>query len=152
WTMSGSTKSELSVPLICGDRVLGTIDVESDQVKGFNKEDQTALEVMAEIAVIAIENARQYAELRRTHDELKESRYRVEASRSLAWLGMSNNAWRHIIAGQAAEIRNRTTLIRELVKKGDLGRERIADHLDRIESLIKSILEKPITPPLFSEQ
>jgi PAS domain S-box-containing protein len=148
----GSTKSELSVPLKYEERILGVINVESDQIKGFDEEDQVALESLADIAAIAVKNARQYEELKRTHEELMETRARVEASTTLAWLGMTNNAWRHIIAGQAAEIRNRTTLIREIMKNGDSPSERIVEHLELIEALIKSILEKPITPPLTSEQ
>ncbi|HKQ93365.1 MAG TPA: GAF domain-containing protein [Blastocatellia bacterium] len=147
-----STRSELSVPLKYEGRILGVINVESDKIEGFDKEDQVALESLADIAAIAVENARQYEELKRTHEKLIETRARVEASTTLAWLGMTNNAWRHIIAGQAAEIRNRTTLIREIMKNGDSPRERIAEHLQLIELLTKSILEKPITPPLTSEQ
>jgi GAF domain-containing protein/anti-sigma regulatory factor (Ser/Thr protein kinase) len=147
-----STKSELSVPLKYEGRILGVINIESERVRGFDEEDQTALEALADIAAIAVKNARQYEELKRTHEKLMETRARVEASTTLAWLGMTNNAWRHIIAGQAAEIRNRTTLIREIMKNGDSPGERIAEHLELIEVLIKSILEKPITPPLTSEQ
>src|SRR5262249_21383756 len=138
---NASTRSELSVPMEYEGRILGVINVESDQINGFDEEDRTALEALAEVAVIAIENARQYEELKCTHEKLMETRARVEASTTLAWLGMTNNHWRHIIAGQAAEIRNRATLIRELIKKDDFPRERVSEHMERIELLIKSVLE-----------
>ena len=67
-------------------------------------------------------------------------------------MGMANNAWRHVIAREAAEIGNRATLIRELIKRNGLDPARISGHLEQIELLVKSIHEKPITAPLSSEE
>jgi GAF domain-containing protein len=140
-----ATRSELCVPMWDGDKVIGAINVESHDLKGFDDDDQTTLETLAEHAVIAIKNARQF-------EELKDSKLQIGARTALAWMGMANNAWRHVIARDASEIANRATLIRELIQKNGVDQARIADHLKQIESLVKSIHEKPITAPLSSEE
>ena len=53
-------RSELSVPLIHGDRVLGVLDLESLKVGTFGKNDQEFLANLAPGIAIAIENARLY--------------------------------------------------------------------------------------------
>lgn len=139
------TRSELAVPMWDGDRVIGAINVESHQLNGFDDDDQETLKTLAEHAVIAIKNARQF-------EELKDSKLQIGARTALAWMGMANNAWRHVIARDASEIGNRATLIRELSKKNGFDPRRISKHLEQIESLVKSIHEKPITAPLSSEE
>src|ERR1700755_835618 len=58
-----STRSELAIPLIDGDRVRGVLDVESEQFAAFDALHVKKFEALAEIAVIAIRNAEQYEEL-----------------------------------------------------------------------------------------
>lgn len=139
------TRSELCVPMWDGKKLIGAINVESHQLNGFDDDDQETLETLAEHAVIAIKNARQF-------EELKDSKLQIGARTALAWMGMANNAWRHVIARDASEIGNRATLIRELIQKNGFEPARISGHLEQIESLVKSIHEKPITAPLSSEE
>ncbi len=82
------TKSELAVPLLDRDynRVLGALNVESDQINAFDEEAIEALVTLAELAVIAIQNARRLEELR--------------TQMSLALLGLGNAVGRHELAGQ----------------------------------------------------
>lgn len=68
------TRSELAVPLIEQNRVLGVFNVESDRVGGFDRDDQETLEGLAELAVIAIDNAALY--------EKEEQRVRLIADMS----------------------------------------------------------------------
>lgn len=142
-----SSQSELSVPLRLGlqQRPVGTINVESDELNAFDEDDRSALEALADHAVIAMQIAK-------THRELRETKGLVGTRTALAWMGMANNAWRHTIAGDAAELANRVTLLRELLKESVHPRERIAHHLTHILGLAKSIQEKPLTLPLSSEE
>lgn len=55
------TRSELTVPLIFGDQVIGAIDVESDQPSAFNDEDLFVLGTLADQIAVAIHEARLYA-------------------------------------------------------------------------------------------
>jgi PAS domain S-box-containing protein len=139
------SKSELCVPLFSGGKIIGTINVESDQLNGFDENDRLALEALADHAVMALQIAH-------THRELRETKGIVGTRTALAWMGMANNAWRHTIAGDAAEIVNRLTLLREFLKPGEVNEERIHRHLAQIERLAKGIQERPVTPPLSSEE
>jgi PAS domain S-box-containing protein len=62
-----------SVPLMVGDRIIGTLDVHSKTTRqAFSEAHIQMLNMLASQAAIAIENARLYEELRRAHDELEE--------------------------------------------------------------------------------
>ena len=52
------TRSELTTPLIEGVKVLGVINLESEDVATFSEEDKTTLETLAKLAVVAIERQR----------------------------------------------------------------------------------------------
>ena len=63
WPMASlpQTQSELAVPLIFGEEVIGAIDVESDQAAAFNDEDIYTLRTLADQIAVAIHEARLYA-------------------------------------------------------------------------------------------
>jgi PAS domain S-box-containing protein len=54
------TLSELDIPLRVGDRVLGVLGLESDRLAAFDEMDERALQSLAELAVIAVQNAELY--------------------------------------------------------------------------------------------
>ncbi len=60
------TQSELDVPLLDGDKIIGVLSVESDQTGAFDEDDEQALKGLADLAVIAIKNAEQVERLKRT--------------------------------------------------------------------------------------
>jgi two-component system NtrC family sensor kinase len=79
-------RSELAVPLIARDRVIGVFNVESPRPGAFNQTDCDALLTMAGQAAIAIENARLYSDLRsmsRANEELHQVNDRILQSVSL---------------------------------------------------------------------
>lgn len=55
-----STKAELVIPLAYAGEVLGVLDLQSDQVNGFDEDDIPLLEAMANSIAIALRNARLY--------------------------------------------------------------------------------------------
>jgi phosphoserine phosphatase RsbU/P len=57
------TRSELVVPLVTQDRVVGVFDLESSQLDRFNEEHVKVLTALAGQVAVAIENARLYDEL-----------------------------------------------------------------------------------------
>jgi PAS domain S-box-containing protein len=59
------TKSELAVPLLDQTKVIGVLNVESNQLAAFNEDDVEAMRALAELAVIGIENVRTYNAWRR---------------------------------------------------------------------------------------
>jgi len=64
------TRSELVVPLLHKDRVVGVFDLESSVLDSFNEEHVKVLTPLASQVAVAIENARLYEELRRKDERL----------------------------------------------------------------------------------
>jgi sigma-B regulation protein RsbU (phosphoserine phosphatase) len=64
------THSEVALPLKIEDRVLGVLDVQSDQPGAFHPNDLLVLEALADSIARAVEGARLYSDLRRRADQL----------------------------------------------------------------------------------
>lgn len=54
------TRSETAIPIKIKGQVIGVIDVESDQVNGFDESDLVVLQSLADQVAVALENARLY--------------------------------------------------------------------------------------------
>ena len=63
-------RAELSVPIRLGSKVVGVLDLQSDETDAFSPPDVAAMEILADQLSIAIENARLYDEIRQRVDEL----------------------------------------------------------------------------------
>jgi sigma-B regulation protein RsbU (phosphoserine phosphatase) len=75
------TRSEVALPLKIEDRVLGVLDVQSDQPDDFQETDMLVLRALAHNISIAVEDARLYGDLQRRADQLSAV---AEASRAVA--------------------------------------------------------------------
>jgi signal transduction histidine kinase/ActR/RegA family two-component response regulator len=64
------TRSEIALPLVVGQDVIGALGVQSTEASAFADEDVTSLQAMADFLAVAIQNARLLAELEETHREL----------------------------------------------------------------------------------
>ena len=64
------THSEVVLPLKLGERVLGVLDIQSDQVDAFHPNDLLILGALADTIARAVEGARLYSNLRRRADQL----------------------------------------------------------------------------------
>ncbi|HKY55512.1 MAG TPA: GAF domain-containing protein, partial [Anaerolineales bacterium] len=64
------TRSEAVIPLRIEDRVLGVLDVQSDQINAFHPNDLLILGALADTIARAVEGTRLYNNLRRRADEL----------------------------------------------------------------------------------
>ena len=60
------TKSEMAVPMLSGDQVIGVFNIESDRVNAYDEQAQSLLEAFASQASIAIQNARLFDVARRS--------------------------------------------------------------------------------------
>ncbi|MGD8473590.1 MAG: GAF domain-containing protein, partial [Anaerolineae bacterium] len=56
------TRSEMALPLIVGDRVLGALDVQSTEPDAFSEEDVAVLQLVADQTAVAVDNARKFSE------------------------------------------------------------------------------------------
>jgi phosphoserine phosphatase RsbU/P len=78
------TRSELVVPLVHKDRVLGVLDLESPELHRFTEEHVKVLTPLASQVAGAIENARLYAEVRKNEERLgRELRIAQDVQRAL---------------------------------------------------------------------
>jgi len=65
------TRSQITIPLIVGDRVLGALDLQSTREAAFNVEDIDTYQNMANQVAISLENARLFNEAQRTLAEMQ---------------------------------------------------------------------------------
>lgn len=56
------TRSEIALPLIVGDRVLGALDVQSTEPNAFDENDVAVLQLVADQISVAVDNARRFSE------------------------------------------------------------------------------------------
>ena len=66
------TRSELAVPMIVGDRLVGVLDVQSDIVNRFTDQDILIMRTLAAQVAVAVQNAEQFAEQVQTAEKLRE--------------------------------------------------------------------------------
>ena len=64
------TRSELAVPLLVGNRVLGVIDIQSDEVNHFTTEDINIQTTLATQIAVALQNAQQFEQTQLALEEL----------------------------------------------------------------------------------
>jgi signal transduction histidine kinase/GAF domain-containing protein len=67
-----ATRSELAVPLKIGQRVIGILDVQSDELNAFELDDVAILQALGDQVAIAINNARLFKELEEHKATLEE--------------------------------------------------------------------------------
>jgi len=65
-------RSELAVPMLAGDKLIGVLNVEDPEISAFDEDDVRLLEALAMQAVLAIQKAEQYEELQETRAALQE--------------------------------------------------------------------------------
>ncbi|MFQ6099771.1 MAG: GAF domain-containing protein [Anaerolineae bacterium] len=66
------TRSEMVLPLLSRDRVIGALDIHSTEREAFSKEDILVLQAMADQIVVAIENAQVFAETQARLEKMEE--------------------------------------------------------------------------------
>lgn len=65
------TRSEVALPLMVGDRVLGALDVQSTEEAAFDEENIRTLQGMANQVAIALDNARLFQQIQASLEELR---------------------------------------------------------------------------------
>lgn len=66
-----NTRSEIALPLLVGDKVIGALDVQSTAESAFSEDDIDTLQGMANQVAIALENARLFQETQKSLEELR---------------------------------------------------------------------------------
>ena len=104
------TQSEMAIPFKIGERIIGALDVQSNEIDAFLSDDVVVLQALADQIAVAVDNARSY-EL--AQEAVSETRQRVQelstlfnVSQSLASASLEMEEISAIIAEQMAEIAN----------------------------------------------
>lgn len=94
------TRSELAVPILAGVELLGVLNVESNAPHHYRENDERLLTSLADMAGVAIQNARAYQQARRLADE---SQVLYDVSREIASQFDSSNVF-DLILQKALEL------------------------------------------------
>lgn len=65
------TRSELALPLLTGNNVLGALSIQSDQPEAFDQDDITVLQGIADSLATALDNARLFQQVESNLEEIK---------------------------------------------------------------------------------
>jgi signal transduction histidine kinase len=122
-------RSQLTVPIIVRDHVIGALDVESSQVGAFGEEEKALLMALAKQAAIALEKTRLFR-------EVEEARQKE----AMAALGVLAGDVVHRMNSPLGAIRMRHQLLEEkreaLLKKDQYLRDSIRENRDDCEEAI----------------
>lgn len=66
------TRSEMAVPMIVGDKLLGVFDVQSEIINNFTEQDANIYTTLASQVAVALQNARLFTEINETAERLRE--------------------------------------------------------------------------------
>ncbi len=83
-----ATRSEIALPLIAGQTLLGALDVQSTEPNAFSEADVSILQLLADQLAVAIENARLFAQSQQALEEAQR-----------AYGALSREAWLHMLEG-----------------------------------------------------
>ncbi|MGD9316657.1 MAG: GAF domain-containing protein, partial [Anaerolineae bacterium] len=95
------TRSELDIPIMVRGRVIGVLDVQSDQPFAYTQEDVTLLQSLANQAGVAIENARLFEQ---TQQRLQELAMLFDVSQTLSGAPLQYQEIANIIAEQFVRV------------------------------------------------
>jgi len=82
-----SIKSQAAFPLKVRDQLFGVLNIESDELNGFDEEDLKTLSSFASQMSISIENAQLFSDLKQTLQELKQAQDQIVQAEKLRAMG-----------------------------------------------------------------
>lgn len=83
-------RSELTVPILLENRLLGVIDVESRQFNAYTEEHLTILQALADQAAIVLATSNVYSKLRENYERLKDLNTQMEIRNAISHIATSN--------------------------------------------------------------
>ena len=123
------TRSEMALPLIVGDRVLGALDVQSTEPDAFSEEDVAVLQLVADQTAVAVDNARKFSE---EGQVLEATSPLFRASRRLALAVTTEDIVQAIIDSIAETEADGCAVIRLSVSpEGEVGEAALLGNWDR---------------------
>jgi len=115
------THSELALPLRVGEKIIGALDVQSQEIAAFTSQDIDNLGLLADQISVAIENARLFDEL---HISLLESQTTYSQSALASWREinrLSSTSGFRYFNGAIEPLRNETKKVETNIQDGSLS-------------------------------
>jgi signal transduction histidine kinase len=128
---SPAGRSEVAIPLKIRDRVIGVLDIESNEPRGFDEEDLKTLSSFASQMSISIENAQLFSDLKQTLKELKLAQDQIVQAEKLRAMGEMASGVAHDFNNVLAVILGNIQLL--LYQLDHLSPEEIREGLKIIE-------------------
>jgi len=126
-----SIKSEAAFPLKLRDQVSGVLNIESEELYGFDEEDLKTLSSFASQMSISIENAQLFSDLRQTLQELRQAQDQIVQAEKLRAMGELASGVAHDFNNVLAVVLGNTQLLLHQLDR--LSPEEIRDGLGVIE-------------------
>ena len=126
-----SIKSEVAFPLKVRDQLFGVLNIESNELFGFDEEDLKTLSSFASQMSISIENAQLFSDLRQTLRELRQAQDQVVQAEKLRAMGELASGVAHDFNNVLAVVLGNTQLLLHQLDR--LGPEEIREGLKVIE-------------------
>ncbi|MBN1993102.1 MAG: PAS domain S-box protein [Anaerolineae bacterium] len=148
------THSEMAVPIIAEEKVIGVLDVQSNQVAGLDEADKDLLRSLANQIAVALTNAQLYQteqalrqaeaeraeELARLNADLQATQAELLRQERLATLGKLTATVSHEIRNPLATIRASAFSLDRQTRDRGLGVERALDRIERNVSRCDNII------------
>ena len=128
---SPEIKSEAAFPLKARDEVVGVLNVERYELKGFGEEDLRVLSSFASQVSISIQNARLFSDLKQTLQNLKLAQDQIVQAEKLRALGEMASGVAHDFNNLLAVILGNIQLLSHQLD--DLSQEEIRERLKTVE-------------------
>ena len=116
------TRSEMTLPLVVNENVLGGLTVQSEQLNAFSEEDVTALQALADLVAVAIQNARLLKDLEGANRELLRQK-------TFEAIATATGEAIHWVGNKAAPILP--------------SAERVRDDIQDLMAIVKALLQLP---------
>jgi signal transduction histidine kinase/ActR/RegA family two-component response regulator len=126
-----SIKSEVAFPLKVRDQLFGVLNIESNELFGFDEEDLKTLSSFASQMSISIENAQLFSDLKQTLQELRQAQDKVVQAEKLRAMGELASGVAHDFNNVLAVVLGNTQLLLHQLDR--LGPEEIREGLKVIE-------------------
>ncbi len=132
-------QSEMAVPLRVGERVIGALNVESALPNAFSEHDERLLTTIANVAAVAIQNARLLESERVARTRTQELAQRVAQIQEEERRALARELHDRVGQGLAALSVNLSILRAQLPGESDIARQRLNDSAQLVQDTVKAI-------------
>ncbi len=136
-------KSELTIPLISGEHVIGVLELHSTDAKAFDEDAVSIMNAIAQQIAVAIDNANLYRETVLHARQQEENRERLMIAEKMASLGRLTAGIAHEMNTPLAAVRAAVSELESLVKeyRESIGDDSVNedDHREIADEMLKSL-------------